>query len=239
MTQDNAPGNMSWLGPDIRRARKQGIDGLARRQQARLADAVARARTGSPYYRDLYSSLPQRVDDPTLLPVTDKRRLMEQFDDWATDRDITYDKVRDFVDTPERIGERFLGRYMVATTSGTSGRRGLFVLDDRYMDIGAALTSQALATWLGPSGILRAAARGGRFAQLVAVGGHYVGFAGNRRAAREGGWRNKILRAFSVHSPCTRRCPNWSPSSTRTGRPSSSATPARSCCSPRSGRRDA
>ncbi|MFJ4879452.1 phenylacetate--CoA ligase family protein [Streptomyces sp. NPDC088745] len=201
MTQDNTPADMSWLSQDIRRARRQGTEGLARRQRARLADAVARARAGSPYYRDLYRGLPRRVDNPALLPVTDKRRLMERFDDWSTDREITYDNIRAFVDDPEQIGQPFLGRYMVATTSGTSGRRGLFVLDDRYLNVGAALMSQALTTWLGPSGILRAAARGGRFAQLVAVGGHYVGFAGNRRAAREGGWRNKILRVFSVHTP--------------------------------------
>ncbi|MCX5206524.1 hypothetical protein OG897_34600 [Streptomyces sp. NBC_00237] len=68
------------------------------------------------------------------------------------------------MDDPERIGQKFLGAYMVATTSGTSGRRGLFVFDDRYLNVGAALTSQALATWLGPAGLLRAVARGGRFA---------------------------------------------------------------------------
>ncbi|MGW7410960.1 phenylacetate--CoA ligase family protein [Streptomyces sp. NPDC054863] len=203
-TQQNnpaSPSSMSWLGTDIRRARKQGPNGLTHRQQARLADAVARSRSFSPYYRELYRGLPSRVDDPTLLPVTDKQQLMARFDDWATDRAVTYETVRAFTDDPELVGQRFLGQYLVATTSGTSGRRGLFVLDDRYMEVGAALTSQALATWLGPGGILRTAARGGRFAQLVAADGHYAGFAGYRRAMREGGWRSKILRSFSVHTP--------------------------------------
>jgi putative adenylate-forming enzyme len=192
---------MPWLGRDIRRARKQGPDALASRQRARLADAVARARTHSPYYRELYRGLPRRVDDVTLLPVTDKPQLMARFDDWATDREITYARIRAFVDDPDLIGQRFLGKYLVATTSGTSGRRGLFVLDDRYMEVGAALTSQALTTWLGPTGILRTVAHGGRFAQLVAADGHYASYSGYRRAMREGGWRSKILRAFSVHTP--------------------------------------
>ncbi|MFF0739390.1 phenylacetate--CoA ligase family protein [Streptomyces sp. NPDC004111] len=192
---------MPWLGRDIRQARKEGPDGLAARQRARLADAVARARTHSPYYRELYRHLPRRVDDVTLLPATDKTQLMARFDDWATDRDVTYDRIHAFVDDPDMIGQPFLGKYMVATTSGTSGRRGLFVLDDRYMDVGAAHTSQALATWLGPTGILRTVAHGGRFAQLVATEGHYAGYSGYRRAMRQGGWRSKILRAFSVHTP--------------------------------------
>ncbi|MFG2888119.1 phenylacetate--CoA ligase family protein [Streptomyces sp. NPDC048248] len=193
--------SMAWLGRDVRRARKEGIPAVTRRQRDRLADMVAHARASSPYYRSLYRGLPERVEDPALLPVTDKKRLMGNFDDWVTDRAITYEKVRAFSDDPDRIGQRFLGKHMVATTSGTSGRRGLFVLDDRYMDVGAALTSRALASVLGPAGLLRAAVQGGRFAQLVATGGHYVGFAAYSRTLRVGGWRSKLLRAFPVHTP--------------------------------------
>ncbi|MFH8349571.1 phenylacetate--CoA ligase family protein [Streptomyces sp. NPDC018045] len=195
---------MAWLKRDIRRARKEDAAAVTRRRRDRLADLVAHARATSPYYRNLYRGLPERVEDPALLPVTDKKTLMGNFDDWATDRAVTYEKVRAFTDDPERIGQRFLGKYMVATTSGTSGRRGLFVLDDRYMDVGAALTSRALASWLGPAGVLRAATQGGRFAQLVATGGHYVGFAAYSRTLGAGGWRSKLLRAFPVHTPMPR-----------------------------------
>ncbi|MFC8126211.1 phenylacetate--CoA ligase family protein [Streptomyces sp. NPDC057302] len=196
--------SMAWLKRDIRRARKQGTAGVARRQRDRLADLIAHARSTSPYYRELYRGLPERVEDPTLLPVTDKQKLMERFDDWVSDRDITLDKVRAFTDDPDLIGRRFLGKYLVATTSGTSGRRGLFVLDDRYMDVGSAVTSRALSSWLGPRGIARAAVHGARFAQLVATEGHYVGFAAYSRTVREGGARGKLLRAFSVHAPMSR-----------------------------------
>ncbi|MFH8982761.1 phenylacetate--CoA ligase family protein [Streptomyces varsoviensis] len=191
----------SHLGRDIRRARAQGLSAIARRQEDRLADIVAHARATSPYYRELYRGLPERVADPALLPVTDKKKLMASFDDWVSDREITYEKVSAFADDPELIGHRFLGKHMVATTSGTSGRRGLFLLDDGYMAVTSALTSRALTTWLGPAGVLRATARGGRFAQLVATGGHYAGFAGYSRMIREGGWRAKLIRAFSVHTP--------------------------------------
>ncbi|UNO41383.1 phenylacetate--CoA ligase family protein [Streptomyces sp. MST-110588] len=196
--------NLKGLGRDARRARKEGMPAVLRRQRERLADMVAHARATSPYYRQLYRGLPERVEDPTLLPVTDKKQLMGHFDDWVTDRAITHEKVRAFSADPDRIGQRFLGKYMVATTSGTSGRRGLFVLDDRYMAVGSALTSRALASWLGPARLLGATARGGRFAQLVATGGHYASFAGYSRTLQEGGWRSKLIRAFPVHTPMPR-----------------------------------
>ncbi|MGC7097338.1 phenylacetate--CoA ligase family protein [Amycolatopsis lurida] len=126
---------------------------------------------------------------------------MAHFDDWATDREITLGKVREFVDDPSRIGARFLGKYLVATTSGTTGRRGLFVQDSRYQHIASTLTGQVLAGWLGTGGLARVAARGGKLAQLVATGGHYVGYASYVQVTSESKWRSKIVRAFSVHTP--------------------------------------
>lgn len=193
--------NLSWVGRDVRRARKEGMAGITRRQRERLADMVTFARAESPYYRELYRDLPDRVTDPALLPVTSKKTLMEHFDDWATDREITFGRVREFVDDPSRIGARFLGKYLVATTSGTSGRRGLFVQDRRYQHIASALTGHVLAGWLGAGNLLRVAARGGKFAQLVATGGHYVGYASYTQATSESRWQAKIVRAFSVHTP--------------------------------------
>lgn len=65
---------------DAWRTRRNGADAIVERQRARLADMVAHARAHSPYYRELYQGLPERVADPTLLPVTDKKKLMARFD---------------------------------------------------------------------------------------------------------------------------------------------------------------
>ena len=45
---------------DLRRAKKQGRDGIDRRKRARLAESVSGARANSPYYRELYRDLPDR-----------------------------------------------------------------------------------------------------------------------------------------------------------------------------------
>ncbi|MDO8681418.1 MAG: phenylacetate--CoA ligase family protein, partial [Acidobacteriota bacterium] len=102
---------------DARRARTQGPDAIEERQRGRLAEMVAYARAHSPYYRVLYKDLPDRVEDPTLLPVTNKKQLMARFDDWVTDREVTIEKVRAFIGKPNLIGERFLDTYTPLTTS--------------------------------------------------------------------------------------------------------------------------
>lgn len=94
----------------------------------RLNEIVAFARANSPYYRDLYRDLPARVEDSRLLPVTDKKQLVARFDDWVTDREVTLEKVRAFIAKPELVGENFLGKYLVGTTSGTTGTPGIFLV---------------------------------------------------------------------------------------------------------------
>ena len=100
---------------DARRARRQGLNAIAQRQRDRLSEMVAFARANSPYYHRLYEHLPQRVQDPAMLPVVAKQTLMLHFDDWVTDREVTIETVRAFVNSPDLVGERILGKYSVAT----------------------------------------------------------------------------------------------------------------------------
>lgn len=159
---------------DGRRAMKQGPASIALRQRSRFAEMVAFARTNSPYYRELYKHLPADINDPALLPVTDKKQLMASFDDWVTDRSVTLASVRALVEDADRIGERFLGKYTVATTSGTTGARGMFVVDDRTMVVTNAIAFRLITSWLGVGDILRLVARGGRMAMIMAAGGHFA-----------------------------------------------------------------
>ena len=89
---------------DARRTRTQGSAAIQARQRARLGEMVAFARTHSPYYRELYQSLPDGIRDPARLPVTDKKKLMTRFNDWVTDREVTFEQVRALVHDPARIG---------------------------------------------------------------------------------------------------------------------------------------
>lgn len=186
---------------DTRSARKAGAVAVMRRQRARLAEMVAFARVHSPYYREIYQSLPERLEDPALLPVTSKKALMARFDDWATDREVTIKEVRAFVDNPEMVGERFLDKYTVATTSGTTGTRGIFVLDHSSMVVTNALMLRMVGDWLAIGDFVRILASGGRIALLMATGGHFASAVAAARLTKGDGWRRKIVRVFPVQTP--------------------------------------
>jgi phenylacetate-coenzyme A ligase PaaK-like adenylate-forming protein len=161
---------------------------------------VAFARANSPYYRELYRNLPDKVEDATLLPVTSKRELMARFDDWATDREVTIDKARPFAENPDLIGERFLGRYTLNTTSGTTGTPGIFVLDDPSMTVVSAMALRTLQAWLGFGDLVRILAGGGRMAMTFAPGSHSATGVPAARIRKSASWRKKVL-TLSVHAP--------------------------------------
>ncbi|RXH00962.1 phenylacetate--CoA ligase family protein [Bradyrhizobium zhanjiangense] len=160
---------------DAHRARRQGLNAIAQRQRARLGEAVAFARANSPYYRELYQGLPERIESSSVLPVAHKQELMRHFDDWVTDREVSFAAVRAFVDNPELIGQRLLGKYSVATTSGTTGTPGIFLLDEHNWTVTLAFSLRMMIGALSASDMLRLLVGGGRAASVLAMGGHYIG----------------------------------------------------------------
>lgn len=187
--------NLLWLLRDVRRARRQGLAAIEERQRARFTEMVAYARAHSPYYREFYRDLPEKVADPRILPVISKKELMARFDEWVTDRDVTIDKVRAFVNNPDLIGEYFLDKYTVTTTSGTTGMRGIFIMEERVLTLASAITLHTMLSWLGVRDIIRIVAGGGRMAMVIATGGHFATTVIARRL------RRKAIRVFPVHMP--------------------------------------
>jgi len=189
---------MLWLLRDTRKAKKQGMKAIKERQRARLADIVAFARANSPYYRELYKDLPERIEDTVLLPVTSKKKLMPRFNDWCTDQDVTFEKVSAFVDNPELIGERFLDKYTITTTSGTTGTRGIFLLDDRSLSVASSIAFRMMSSWLGAWDVVRIVAGGARMAMVNAMGGHFASAVAATRLRQK---RGKTVQVFPVNMP--------------------------------------
>lgn len=78
----------------------------------------------SPFYREFHKRL---YEAPLCdLPVLTKGTLMDHFDDLVTDRAVHLQNAKSYV-ASQQPDERFLGRYWVQSTSGTSGLPGLFV----------------------------------------------------------------------------------------------------------------
>lgn len=80
----------------------------------------------SPFYQRFHRGLTER---PLVeLPVLTKSMVMEHFDELVTDRRIRLDDIRRDLADPE-VDKRYLDRYWVTATSGSSGQPGIFLFD--------------------------------------------------------------------------------------------------------------
>lgn len=189
------------IARESRKVRKQGVSAVNALQRRRLASMVSHARAESALYRELYAELPDNIDESQQIPIINKKMMMDRFDEWCTDPNITLAKAQDFIADPARAGASFLGRYLLSTTSGTSGTRGIFVLDQQSQAVSMALGIIRASNWYNLNDRLRILFRGGRQAFVMATGGHFVGFSGAMQLMRKSWLLRKTMKIFSVHDP--------------------------------------
>ena len=99
-------------------------------RERRLGELARRAMDGSPFWRERLRRA-VRTDgsvDLDSVPVLTKAELMERWDDAVTDRRLRRDELLEHLDGLDRDA-LWLGEYRAMTTSGSSGRKGLFVYD--------------------------------------------------------------------------------------------------------------
>jgi len=152
----------------VRRTTKKSMAEIAALQHQRLVNLVHFAREHSRLYRALHSHLSAGIDDLSQLPIVTKPELMEHFDEWVTDPQVTRASVEEFIADPARIGQRYLDRYAVWTTSGITGRQGIFVHDDGAQVVYTAMLIARMSRQM------RFLLRGGRVAVLVVPDGHFA-----------------------------------------------------------------
>lgn len=181
------------------RDEKRVAERLGARQEARLDAIVRHARNRSPYYRAHYRGLPDHVFHPAQLPIVTKPELMAAFDDWVADANVHLADVEAFLADPHLVGRPFRGEYAVATTSGVTGRRGVFLHDKRALAayVGLAL-ARGLPRWLTPRSAAGLVRDGARLAAIVATGSHYAALAGTEMARSLGPRAAKRVQVFSV-----------------------------------------
>jgi phenylacetate-coenzyme A ligase PaaK-like adenylate-forming protein len=161
-----------WLGGA---AGAGAVEALAAR---RLRELVRFARSRSPYYAELYRSLPGGDVELRRLPPTTRRALTARFDEWVTDREVRRASVEAFTADLSQVGRPYLGRYAAWTSSGTSGEPGLFVHDGEALAVYDALEAVRLGQRfpLAPAG-MRTTSAWERYALVAATGGHFTAVA--------------------------------------------------------------
>lgn len=173
-------------------------------QAQRLHALLAHAREGSRLYRERLRGLPDDASALEVMAPVHRDELMHRFADWVTDPDLSLPALQAFTADPSRIGDPFLGRYLVWESSGTSGTPGVFV-----HDAGALAVYDALETlrrrpetgwrrWFDPLGL------GERLAFVGATSGHFASQVTIERLARLQPWRAPSIRSFSILQPMAR-----------------------------------
>lgn len=196
-------GSSLRVGWDTYRAAGQGRAGIARRQQQRLRDVVTYARTHSAYFADRYRDVPRTPTDVTQLPPVTKTDLMMHFDEWVTDPAVRRHGLEAFIADPNLIGHDYLDRYVVCTTSGSTGTPTILVHDHRALAVYNALgyVRSLPGTLLRPQ-VLCALIRGrGRLAAVFVTDGHFLGNTMMVRRLRAQPWRARTQRLFSALDP--------------------------------------
>lgn len=178
-----------------------GLDpaGVGQRlRAARLAHLIETATTASPLYRRRSRHAGRLADFEPLR----KADLMQDFDDWATDRRITRRGVEAFLADPSSVADAWLGRYLVWTSSGTSGEPGIFVQDTAALAAYDAIDALRLRGGHPLQAPLGVWGLGRRFAFVGATGGHFAGHVSIERLRRTlPPWLAPTIEVLSVLEP--------------------------------------
>lgn len=175
------------MAREHRRAARLTRAELEAEKLVRFRKLVRHAQNRAPYYRRIIEERGIDVEKctPTDFPVLTKSLLMQNFDQIATARGVTKAAIAEFLTRSHDPVERFLGRYRVIHTSGSSGEVGYFVYSGRDWARGAAMGRQ------GGRPARKANAKGRfRLAYYGAVDGHYAG------VTIVGSFRNPLVRLF-------------------------------------------
>jgi phenylacetate-CoA ligase len=98
-------------------------------QRRRLLQTTRHAAAASPIYRELYAGIELAEDlDVRALPRVTKAMLMERFEEWVTDPRLKRSEVEAHLERV-RGDELYLAAYRCMPSSGTTGRKGIFVYD--------------------------------------------------------------------------------------------------------------
>lgn len=191
--------NQKWMLFFASRRRPDIVERIQRQSLAKLVDY---AKTHSPFYRRLYQDIPPDGLHLTNLPPVHKQALMAEFDDWVTDPQVNLEGLRRFLARRSALGQRYLDRYSVWATSGTTGEPGIFVHDDRarsvYTDL---ILFRVYPNWFSLSQLLDLLRRGFRYTLVIATGGPYAGITNWEEIRLRLGRFSNVLNTLSLDNP--------------------------------------
>jgi phenylacetate-CoA ligase len=187
---------------DVWRAKWATRSEIETRQRRRLAEMLSFVRRQSRFYKQHYANVPEGSTNLEAFPPVTKSMVMENFDDVVTDTAITNVEIDAFVADESKIGQRFLDRYPIWTTSGTTGEPGIFVQDDMALLLLNVLPDRwMLDLFFGIGPLRRFVEHNLRQAEIAVTGGHFAGASGIALLQRESTFLENRVQMFSPTQP--------------------------------------
>lgn len=201
MTPVFDPLRFSAVSLDVLACTRASPQGIADRQRARLAALLTSAMRDSRFYHAHLRGVVPGTTPLAAIPSVGRQTLMDHFDDWVTDPQLTLDALRRFTADAGRIGQPYLGKYLVWESSGTSHQPGIFVQNAHTMAVYDALESlrrcavRPLQRWVDPFMLSE------RFAFVGATTGHFASFITVQRTRELNPWLAHSMQSFSILQP--------------------------------------
>ncbi len=167
-------------------------------RRKRLEDIVKHAKKNSLYYKNLYKDVSEnfKLED---LPPTDKKTLMEHWDEWVCDRELKMEEVEKFMQDTNNIGRKLKKKYLIFTTSGSTGNPLVSVYDKNANNIMGGIC--ACRSYARKEDLKVFMKRGGKSIGVFADEGFYLGNSSIRSRLRSMPWKKKQLAVSSALYP--------------------------------------
>ncbi|NDP38050.1 MAG: phenylacetate--CoA ligase family protein [Rhodoferax sp.] len=191
------PLRLSAVALDVLASGRATPDAIAARQQSRLAHLLDAAVRGSRIFRERLQGMPPATP-LSALPVLGRAELMARFEDWVTDPQLKLQELRSFTADAKRIGEPYLGKYLVWESSGTSHQPGMFVQDARAMAVYDALEALRRSTLRPLQRLFDPLLLAERIAFVGATTGHFASMVSMQRLRQLNPFMAQSLRCFSI-----------------------------------------
>lgn len=164
----------------------------------RLKELVRYAKENSPFLKQLYRDVP---DDFILtdLPTTDKKMLMANWNDWVCDRNLTLEQVNLFMEDKRNVGVMLNGKYLVFTTSGSTGVPLVAACDKTTNNVMGGISARR--SFARREDLAAFIKRGGKSIGVFADDGFYLGNTSIRSRLRSMPWKKRQLAVSSALYP--------------------------------------
>jgi phenylacetate-coenzyme A ligase PaaK-like adenylate-forming protein len=165
--------------------------------QERLCELVLYVKEHSPYFKETYKNIGENfaLED---LPITTKSGLMECYDHWITDPEVTEKSVRTYLANVNNVSGNYLGRYTALSTSGTTGTPMPMVRDSYHNTIHGCLMQQRLLKGIDSQ---KASPATAKVASIIATDGFVSSYSSALRLKRQLGDKSDNFLILSIMTP--------------------------------------